>query len=284
MLRDDESADLSLRLKALAPDELRADTVLAELRRRESLPMDLAAAVHELLEARRRLEAGAEPTEADRARAVRVADLLGRQIGRPHRPAAPTAAAASVPPPLPAELAPPATHVQRPVGLWAAGVALLVMLIAIGSVLWFRRGETNGEMREALALFEAGQYADAAAHFWRYAEANPGEVTPHLYLARIHRRMNRPELAADALRQAQSIAPDDPAVHRELGFLLLDTGRADVAVDRFRRAIELDEASSEGWVGLVRALREADRAAEAEQAILQAPAEIRALLARPDSI
>ena len=39
MLRDDESADLSLRLKALAPDEIRIDAVLAELRRGDQLPM-----------------------------------------------------------------------------------------------------------------------------------------------------------------------------------------------------------------------------------------------------
>src|SRR5690606_6540749 len=110
-----------------------------------------------------------------------------------------------------------------------------------------------------VALFEQGAVADAAQHFWRYAEDHPDDPTPHLYRARIHRRMDRPQLAADAIRQAQEIAPDDPAAHRELGFLLLGMGQPDVAVGRFRQAIELDAASMEGWVGLVRALREAGR-------------------------
>ena len=93
--------------------------------------------------------------------------------------------------------------------------------------------------------------------------------------------MNRPELAAEAIREAQRRAPSDPAVHRELGFLLLDTGQPEVAVERFREAIQLAPESSAGWVGLVRALRESGRGAEVDAAIEQAPAEVRALLRRP---
>jgi len=289
MLRDDETANLTLRLSALAPDELRSDAVLSELRRTDRLPVELAAGIHELLDARRRLEGGAVPTEADRARAVRVADLLGVEIQR-----ASTAGAAVGSSSAPAYHAPQAEEVladptvvslrrrRRGSSGWLG--AFLVVVLLAAAAAWFVQSRGSNEMEQGVALFEAGAFADAAQYFFRYAQANPDDVTPQLYLARIHRRMNRPDLATAAIREAERIAPDDAAVHRELGFLLLDTGSPDVAVSRFRTAIQLDEESSEGWVGLVRALRESDQDAEANAVIADAPAEVRALLTRTDTL
>lgn len=281
LLRDQNSVDLSLRLRALAPDEMRSDEVLAELRRCERLPMELAAAVHELFEIRRRLEAGGDPSDADWTRAVRLAEQLAREIEQPtHLPSPP-----QEPIPLSEPEAEPPRRSRRSgaVPAWAITTALL-LVVGLTGIWMIRSGDDSAGIDEGVALFRSGAYADAAQHFWRYAEAHPEDVTPHLYLARIHRRMNRPELAADALRQAQQLAPEDPAVHRELGFLLLDTGRPDVAVGRFRQAIELDETSSEGWIGLIRALRESGREAEVPAVIAASPAEVRALLAAPDTM
>ncbi|HUE96083.1 MAG TPA: tetratricopeptide repeat protein [Longimicrobiaceae bacterium] len=281
LLRDHEGAELSLRLKALAPDELRSDEVLAELRRRERVPMDLAAAVHELFDLRGRLEAGGEPVDQDRVRAVRVADHLTREIEQPRQSPAPKAPA----PEIDEMLAPPPRRdrLGAPIPIWA--IAAVVVLVLGAATIWaLGRGSEDPGMEQGVTLFRSGAYADAAQHFWRYAEAHPDDATPHLYLARIHRRMDRPDLAADAIRQAQELAPQDPAVHRELGFLLLDTGQPGVAVTRFREAIALDSASTEGWVGLVRGLRESGRAAEIPAAIADAPADARALLTPPDSL
>jgi tetratricopeptide (TPR) repeat protein len=283
LLRDQEGVDLSLRLKALAPDELRSDVVLAELRRSERLPVELAASVHELFDLRRRLEAGGEPGDADRTRAVRVADQLATEIEQPrHRPSTRPEFTAT-------DLEEPIAHPEQrdrrgaPLPVWA--IAAVVVLVLGTATIWsFSRGGDDPGMEEGVALFRSGAYADAAQHFWRYAEAHPDDATPHLYLARIHRRMDRPEMAAEALRQAQALAPQDPFVHRELGFLLLDTGQPDVAVSRFREAIELDESSSEGWIGLVRALRESGRSDQVPAVIAEAPAEVRALLTQPDSL
>ncbi|MEX2571553.1 MAG: tetratricopeptide repeat protein [Gemmatimonadota bacterium] len=283
LLRDDERAELEVRLKALAPDELSSDQVLGELRRNDRLPMEVAAAVHELFEIRRRLEAGADPTDSDARRAVETVERLKPATERLPAPAF----VADSPLPEIDSIASPddGTAPRRgrrrravPTLALAAGAAL-VALVVIG--VWALASRGPEPMAEGIALFRTGAYADAAHHFWRYAEANPDDATPHLYLARIHRRMDRPELAAEAIREAQRLAPQDPAVHRELGFLLLDTGRPEVAVDRFREAVDLDPASSEGWVGLVRALRESGRADEIEAVLAEAPAEVRALLTQP---
>lgn len=280
LLRDDERAEISLRLKALAPDEIAAEAVLSELRRVDRLPVETAAAIHELFEIRRGLEGGAQPGRADGERAVRAARGLEQTIRRP-----PVRIAAATPEGQveEADLAEEERlrgRLSRSfVPRWA--LAAVGILLVAGAAAYALIGRGPNHMEQGVALFRSGAYAEAAHHFWRYAEANEDDATPHLYLARIHRRMNRPELAAESIREAQRLAPEDAAVHRELGFFLLDTGRADLAVERFNRALELDRSSSEGWVGLVRALRESGRGPEAENAIAEAPAEVRALLSQP---
>jgi tetratricopeptide (TPR) repeat protein len=285
LLRDDEGADIAVRLRALAPDEMRGEEVLAELRRNERLSISLAAAIHELFEMRRRLEGGGIPEDRDTPHAVSVVDRLEGEI-----------ADSKVPPPPPYQDPSPEIAVEEarapkrrrtrtaaaalPLP-WIGAAAALVLVALAGLWLFGARGGSANHMEEGITLFRSGAYEDAAHHFWRHAEANPQDPTPHLYLARIHRRLERPELAAEAIREAQRLAPEDPAVHRELGFLLLDTGRADVAVERFQHALELDADSSEGWVGLVRALRESGRGAEVDAVLARAPAEVRALLSRP---
>ncbi|MQA88639.1 MAG: tetratricopeptide repeat protein [Gemmatimonas sp.] len=279
LLRDDERAELSVRLKALAPDEMESADVLAELRRTERLSMSTAAAIHELLEIRRRLKNGEPMDTGDPERAIGAVDRLTPEISATPQPI-PVESHSHLPldePELPELLDSPRRRIrQAGVPALAGLAAAAIVVIALG--MWVVSGREPSQLDQGVALFQSGEYAEAANHFWRFAEENPDDATPHLYLARIHRRMDRPDLAAEALREAQRLAPEDPAVHRELAFLLLDTGRSDVAVGRFRTAIEMEPESSEGWVGLVRALRESGQDEEAAQVIQEAPAEVRALL------
>jgi tetratricopeptide (TPR) repeat protein len=275
VLRDDPVAPLKARLSALAPDEIRPDEVLNEVRQHDLITIELAAALHHLFELRQRITGGATPSDADVVHAVSVVDLLEEEVGRVR--AAPAPASETL---LDEQIheVPSDTHrtVQRPDRrtLTVVGAAaLLLVLIFVGVRLF--SGSGASEMDQGIALFRSGAYADAAHHFYRYAERNPRDATPHLYLARIHRRLGRPDLAGPALQEAMRLSPDDAAVHRELGFLLMDTGRYDVSVERFRTAVSMDENSPEGWMGLVLALRRAGRPGEAERVLARAPAAVR---------
>lgn len=289
LLRDDPRVPMPVRLRALAPDELSTPELLSELRQNDRISMELAASVHELFEARRRLEQGSSLGSEDAPLVLRVADRLEAEVRRadPPQPEAPHDA----PPPeswepAPAGAAAPLGPGDATVRLearrwpWLAGVAAVAAALLAVLLLLLPGDRSEAQMEQGIALFRSGAYADAASHFWRYAEANPDDPTPHLYLARIHRRMGRAEMAGEELQKAVALAPDDADVHAELGFLLLDTGRAPVAVERFRAALRLDPESAEGWIGLVRALRASGRAEAAERVLEQAPAEVRERFAR----
>jgi cytochrome c-type biogenesis protein CcmH/NrfG len=279
VLRDHPDIAVPIRLRALAPDELGSDEVLAELRQHDRISIGLAASVHDLLEARRRLKDGAPVAPGDGALAYRVADQLEHEVAeapasRPELETIPPVADETV-----VLVADEPAASQMPLAYWAAGAALLLLvLLPLG--IWLGRRGSDSEMSQGVALFRSGAFPDAASHFFRYAEAHPTDATPHLYLARIHRRLRRFDLAAPELRKAVELAPEDPAVQTELGLLLTDTRRYDIAIQRFREAIRLDPEYGNAWIGLVRALRAAGRPDVAAQVLTSAPADIRAMLTR----
>lgn len=283
LLRDAPDPPLPIRLRALDRDELRSDEVLAELRQHDLISIELAASVHELFETRGRLNGGQPPQPGDRPLAIRTVDRLEAEASAPPQPLAARSVEAA-----PEEDGLDETVVQtrrRAPELsgrkWAgiAGALVLLGVLALG-VLRFAGGGDDGELARGIALFRSGSYADAAAHFWRHSQDHPQDATPHLYLARIHRRMRRPDLAAAELREALRLAPGDAGVQSELGFLLLDAGRYDVAMQRFRAALRIDPEAGEAWIGLVRALEGSGRPDAARRVQAQAPERVREMLAR----
>lgn len=284
LLRDEAGVPLEVRLRALADDELAAEEVMATLRQHDRVSIELAAAFHDVLRLRQRLAYGAEPAPGDVALVLGLADRVEREVL-----AAPAAPVAPAPPePLPeATVGAPADPVLPPVRtVTGAGVGLprygvlvavgIVLLFALG--LWLTVGRTSPRLDEAIALFRTGDYERAAEQFERHARARPADPTPRLYLARIHRRLARYDEAGEQLRLGLEAAPDDAALHRELGYLLLDLGQADAAAGRFRSAVERDPESAEGWLGLIRALRESGQPAAAARIAARAPADVRRML------
>lgn len=289
LLRDFPAAALQVRLRALAPDELRADEVLAELRQHDQISIELAAAVHDLLEVRHRIRDGAPLSPHDATLAYHVADRLEHEASRARPAVTPaTSPVRDLGDEEATVLAASPRYRRRRIAVGtdprnlrlAIAGAVVLVLVALG--VWWAVPRGGGELEQGITHFRMGEYEDAAAYFWRHAQANPDDPTPRLYLARIHRRMARPNLAVAQLDTALQLAPDDPDVHAELGFLLIDTGHPADAVERFRSALRLDGASEPAWIGLVTALRRDGRADAAERVLERAPASVRSRMAVPD--
>ena len=293
MLRDDPTAPVELRLRALSADDLGTDELLAELRRRDRLPMGLAAAFHDLSASAERLVAeGGDADARDASVALAVADGLERHV-LAHRFDAPLedpvlfAADETLIPPAPDE---PDVHPvpnvsqTRPVWPWVAGALGAVVLIAL---VWWLAGRGGGGGGDALArgetAYRRGDTAQALAAFREAAAEDSAAPLPRFYLAQIHRQAGRADSAARQLRAGLAAAPEDPGLNVELGFLLLETGRPAEAARRFRSAVLLDSTSVRAWGGLVEALRTAGQPAQAEGVLARAPAEVRALLRRQES-
>jgi tetratricopeptide (TPR) repeat protein len=288
MLRDDPTAPVELRLKALSPDDLPTDALLAELRRRDRLPMELAAAFHDLSATAARLASeGGDAAPRDAETALAVADGLQRHV-RAHPADAPLedpvlgADETLIPqPPEDRELVHPVPHVSRtrPAWPWVAGAAALAAL-ALLAVLLLGGGGSDA-LRDGEAAYRAGQTPRAETLFRQAAREDPGAPLPHYYLAQIYRQSGRRGEAARELREGLAAAPEHPGLNTELGYLLLETGRQREAVERLQQAVLLDSTSARAWAGLVRALRESGYPAQAERVLARAPAEVRALLTAP---
>ena len=281
-LRPPPAPPLPVRLSALAADEMPVEAVLSELRQRDRISIELAAAVHELLGAKRRLEQSGVASPQDAELAVRTVDRLEAELSKrasapPTPPAEPTSALADATEAMEPE---PSSREAGRRGAWVAAGAIVLLVIVL-LILWWAVPRPSSEVEQGMALFRRGAYREAATHFQKQVAAHPDDVTARLYLARIYRRERDFAKAAEQLRAGLATAPEDAALQRELGFLLLDTGRPDAAVDRFRSAVLADSTAPDAWVGLVRALRASGQAAAAERVLARAPADVRALMTTP---
>jgi tetratricopeptide (TPR) repeat protein len=280
MLRDDPTAPVELRLRALSEDDLSTADLLAELRRRNRVPMELAAAFHELHAAAERIGRGADPLPRDAELALSVATGIEAHVqalppGHMEDPVLPDDDE-----PLvgddeePVHAVPAAARRRFP---WQALLALGVLgLLLVAAVRM--RGDDRGGLQRGEQAFLAGRTAEAEREFRAYAAEHPRDGLARVYLARIYREAGRPMDARRELQVGLDANPRSAELHAELGYLLLDARRAPQAVDRFRAALRHDDGSLRAWGGLVRALRESGRTAEAEQELRRAPAELRTLM------
>jgi hypothetical protein len=287
VLRDDPTAPVELRLRALSPDDISTDELLAELRRRDRLSLELAAGVHELGAVAARVSDGAEPSARDFEMARTVADGLERHLlSAPATPAPlleDPVLAEEAEAPIPAHddatrvHAVPRDRGRRPLAFLAgaAGVAAVVLLAA-----WAVRGNRGGDLERADRLVREGKIAAAAQQLREYADARPDDPEGRLRLAALYREAGRRQDALREVRAGLIARGEDAGLNSELGHLLLDSGKPIEAVRAFRRALGADAENERAWVGLLRAMREAGMGPQAEQARERAPLAVRELVPR----
>jgi len=286
MLRDDPTAPVELRLRALSPDDLPTAELLAELRRRNRLPMELAAAFHDLDLACERISGGAEPAPRDAQLAVAVAEGLETHVRVPapmhlgdpvlDDPDDDVLTADDEEP----VHAVPAPHRRRVP--WPTLVALVALVVLLFAAIRMR-GDDDRALRAGEADYRAGRVTEAEGQFRAYAADHPRDPRPQVYLARIYREAGRLPDAERAIQAGLRVAPEDAALRTEHGYLLLDAGRPAEAIPVFRAAVVADGESRRAWAGLVRALRASGRPVDAEQVLRQAPADLRALMRTADA-
>ena len=286
MLRDDPTAPVELRLRALSDDDLPTPDLLAELRRRNRLPMELAAAFHDLDLACERISGGADPGPRDAQLAVHVADGLASHIRSfpsdrlledpafddPEEPVL-----VGDDEELVHEVPRSRRRIRWPT--WAAlGVLAILLVLAIRM-----RGDDDGDLRRGEAALRAGRVAEAEAAFRAAADDDPRDPQPRVYLARIYREAGRMPDAEREIQAGLRAAPRDAGLHTERGYLLLDANRPADAVPAFREAVLADSTSQRAWAGLVKSLRASGRPTDAEQVLRRAPAGLRALMRTADA-
>ena len=286
VLRDDPTAPVELRLRALSPDDISTDELLAELRRRDRLSLELAAGVHELGAVAARVSDGAEPSARDFEMARTVADGLERHLlSTPATPAPlleDPVLAEEAEAPIPAHddatrvHAVPRDRGRRPLAFLAgaAGIAAIVLLAA-----WAVRGNRGGDLERADRLVREGKIAAAAQLLREYANARPDDAEGRLRLAALYREAGRRQDALKEVRAGLISSGAHAGLNSELGHLLLDSGRPVEAVRAFRRALDVDQENERAWVGLLRAMREAGMP-QAERAREGAPVAVQELVPR----
>jgi tetratricopeptide (TPR) repeat protein len=111
-------------------------------------------------------------------------------------------------------------------------------------------GQQGSPLREARALFAAGQYAKAESLLRPLVIAEPGNADAHVVLGECLAMQNQRSAAIDELTAAARLEPDSAAVYNTLGTVLERFLETDAARQAFTRAISLDPNLAEAHVSL----------------------------------
>lgn len=234
--------------------------LVSSLRQRNLITIDQAHAAVELQEVRDRVAIDrVKPGEADRDRA-RAAfhriehGFVALDEGAPQLADTTAFTTLETPPDvrLPDEpMARPAR--RRGPALLIGTLALLLaaaLLLLILRPDWVGIGGTPADVERGIAAYREGRIALAREHFARAAREHPRSAEAALWLGRVARDLRDDRLAAQAFSRAERLAPENPAVHREIGAFHLARGRWQPAADRYVRAVRLDgdDVAAQGWL------------------------------------
>jgi len=121
--------------------------------------------------------------------------------------------------------------------------AALLSLVACTHVPHDTAGAADGERRAsarlelAKAYFAEGNHAIALEEANRALDIDPNRVDAIGLRALTLMRLGEPDAAKQSMAQALRLAPDDPALHNNMGWLLCETGQPAEALHFFDRAL-----------------------------------------------
>jgi len=168
-------------------------------------------------------------------------------------------------------------HQRQLLGAAAAGMLAVWMICAWKQTAVWRDGETL--WRHALActtdnytaqnnlgfvLADQGRTTEAAEHYQKALEINPGYAEADNNLGRIFLDEGRLEEAKEYFQRAIQIKPGAAAAHNNLGIVLAGKGDPAGAFQRYQKAIELNPDYAEAYNNLAILLASQGRFAESE--------------------
>jgi tetratricopeptide (TPR) repeat protein len=128
-----------------------------------------------------------------------------------------------------------------------------------------------GPEADAVALFQAGKYAEAEAAFRAILAKNPRQANALHALGVIAlQSQERLDEALDLLRRANKAEPGAFAILYTLGSALRGAGQLTDALTAFRRAVSLNMRSAEAHLGLANTLREMGDLKRARESLVAA--------------
>ena len=125
----------------------------------------------------------------------------------------------------------------------------LLMLVPLIACALFAAGEDpqkqklDQQYQTAVADYEAGRFADAAAILEKLLPYAPKSFEIHELLGVVYGAMSQSDKAIEHLKTAVQLKPDSPEARTNLGASLLHSGRTELAGEQFRKALALEPNS-----------------------------------------
>ncbi|MFL5594817.1 MAG: tetratricopeptide repeat protein [Gemmatimonadaceae bacterium] len=134
--------------------------------------------------------------------------------------------------------------------IWA-GIAAVVLVLAIGGYLLFGRGSSEDNITAGIDAMRNGQLERARGEFAKAVKADPNAATPHVFLARLSREQGDLATARAELDTALRAEPRNSIALREMGLILFASRQYDLARRFFVRAVQTnpEDRASQGYLG-----------------------------------
>lgn len=152
--------------------------------------------------------------------------------------------------------------------------AVVLVLVAIAVALYIARGRSrfDSEMATAISLMTTGRTEAARGAFTTIAHEYPDKAAPHVFLSRMAREDNPPDMntSRQELVTAIRLEPTYEPAQREMGIFQLAAQNPTLARNFLVRAVQLapNDSAAQGYLGC--ALMRLNRVDEAQRFLARA--------------
>jgi tetratricopeptide (TPR) repeat protein len=118
--------------------------------------------------------------------------------------------------------------------------AIPAFLLLLGALF---ASESVDQLRQALTLFNSGNYQDSFNLVSQYVKENPASPTGHKLLGMDEFMLGHAPEALTEVKRATELAPNDPDARYYLGRLYFSADNAPAALEAYKQTIALDPSS-----------------------------------------